>query len=238
MAVDIPAIREIVERVCTRPDVLDACKRRDLGFVIRALCAHGVTQDQIAALTGKSQGRLSEYMTHKRTPTATSTFEKFADGLGMPAAARRALGLDPEAAGSGPSDQAGGRSADIASASSGDVQPLLSNLSRASARPGAIGASQDPSWLYRSGPADGVHLHYRSHKPTDARYREGLRGDQRGGPGRDAPVCLPVHGVRWLDFPGRRRSGMLRCTGQTGRSITLWSSGISVLSPIRSCARQ
>ena len=25
MAVDIPAIREIVERVCTRQDVLDAC---------------------------------------------------------------------------------------------------------------------------------------------------------------------------------------------------------------------
>jgi transcriptional regulator with XRE-family HTH domain len=135
MAVDIPAIREVVERVCARPDVLDACKRRDLGFVIRALCAHGVTQDQIAALTGKSQGRLSEYMAHKRAPTATSTFEKFADGLGMPAAARRALGLDPEAAGSGPSDQAGGRSADTAAARSGDVQPLLSNLSRASAVP-------------------------------------------------------------------------------------------------------
>ena len=53
MAVDIPAIREIVERVCRRPDVLEACKRRDLGFVIRALCAHGVTQEQIAARTGK-----------------------------------------------------------------------------------------------------------------------------------------------------------------------------------------
>jgi transcriptional regulator with XRE-family HTH domain len=135
MAVDIPAIREIVERVCTRPDVLDACKRRDLGFVIRVLRAHGVTQEQIAALTGKTQGRISEYMTGKRIPTF-STLEDFADGLGMPAVARRALGLAPEAAaGSGPFDQAGGRSADIAGASSGDVQPLLSNLSRASAVP-------------------------------------------------------------------------------------------------------
>jgi len=129
-----PAIREIVERVCTRPDVLDACKRRDPGFVLRALCAHGITQEQIAALTGKAQGRISEYMTGKRIP-AFSTLEDFADGLGMPAAARRALGLAPEAAGSGPSDQAGGRSADIESASSGDVQPLLSNLSRTSAVP-------------------------------------------------------------------------------------------------------
>lgn len=39
MAVDIPAIREIMERVCTRPDALDACKRRDLGYVISASSA-------------------------------------------------------------------------------------------------------------------------------------------------------------------------------------------------------
>ncbi len=135
MAVDIPAIREVVERVCTRPEVFDACKRHDLGFVIAALCAEGMTQDQIAALTGKPQGRISEYMTHKRIPSATKTFVEFANGLGMPAAARRALGLDPEPAGSGPSGQAGGRSANVAGADSGDVRPLLSNLSRASAVP-------------------------------------------------------------------------------------------------------
>src|SRR3984957_3718524 len=133
MAVDIPAIREVAERVCTRQDVLDACKRRDLGAVIRVLCAQGLTQGQIASLTGIPQGRLSEYKTHKRVPTATSTFEAFADGLGMPPAARRALGLAPEAAGSG--DPAARRSADIAGASLGDVRPLLSNLSRAGAVP-------------------------------------------------------------------------------------------------------
>jgi hypothetical protein len=135
MAVDIPGIREIVERVCTRPDVLDACKRRDLGFVITALCAAGMTQDQIGASTGKTQGRISQYMNHKVIPAATKTFMEFADGLGMPAVARRALGLAPEAAGSGSSDQAGGRPADMAGVSSRDVQPLLSNLSRASAVP-------------------------------------------------------------------------------------------------------
>src|SRR6266702_1683879 len=135
MAVDIPGIREVVERVCARQDVLDACKRRDLGAVIKALGVHGVTQGQISGLTGIPQGRLSEYMRHKRTPKATSTLEKFADGLGMPPAARRALGLAPEAAGSGPRDQAGGRPAGIAGASLGNVQPLLSNLSKASAVP-------------------------------------------------------------------------------------------------------
>lgn len=108
MAVDIPAVREVVQRVCTRKDVLDACKRRDLGAVITAVCAQGVTQGQLSVLTGIPQGRISEYKTYKRTPAATSTFEAFADGLGMPPAARRALGLNPEAAGSGSAGPAGG----------------------------------------------------------------------------------------------------------------------------------
>jgi hypothetical protein len=132
MAVDI---REVVERVFARQDVLDACKRRDLGAVITVLCAHSVTQGQINGLTGIPQGRLSEYKTHKRVPTDLSIFESFADGLGLPAAARRALGLAPEAARSGSFDHTGGRPPDIAAASPGDVRPLLSNLSRASAVP-------------------------------------------------------------------------------------------------------
>lgn len=134
MAVDIPAIREVVERVCTRTDVLDACKRRDLGAVITLLCAHGVTQGQLSVLTGIPQGRLSEYKTHKRTPSATSTFETFADGLGMPPAARRALGLAPDTAGL-LEPAAGGRSVSTAGPSPADVRPLLSNLARASAIP-------------------------------------------------------------------------------------------------------
>ena len=134
MAVDIPAIREAVDRVCTRKDVLDACKRRDLGAVITVLCAHGITQGQLAALTGIPQGRLSEYKTRKRMPSATSTFEAFADGLGMPPAARRALGLAPENAGSGPLDSPGGRTADDA-AGLGNVRPLLGVLTGASAVP-------------------------------------------------------------------------------------------------------
>lgn len=135
MAVDIPGIREVVERAFTRKDVLEACKRRDLGAVITLLCAHGVTQGQLSVLTGIPQGRLSEYKTRKRMPTATSTFEAFADGLGMPPAARRALGLDPEAAGSSPPDRVGERSPDSTGPRLGDVRPLLSNLSRTSAIP-------------------------------------------------------------------------------------------------------
>ena len=55
-------------------------------------------------LTGLHQGRLSEYRTGKRRPKEYSVFEAFADGLGLPPAARQALGLDasaPAAAGLG-----------------------------------------------------------------------------------------------------------------------------------------
>jgi hypothetical protein len=97
MAVNPADVRVIVERVCARPDVLDACARRDLGTVILALTDRrtgGLTQGKIAELTGLSQGRLSEWKTGTREAQGVSTFQKFANGLGMPPAARRAPGLD------------------------------------------------------------------------------------------------------------------------------------------------
>ena len=57
------------------------------------LGAHGLTQGRISELTGISQGRLSEWARRKRAPRASSTFEAFADGLGVPPAARQALGV-------------------------------------------------------------------------------------------------------------------------------------------------
>lgn len=88
-----PEVHRVVERVCARQDVLDACAHRDLGAVITVLNAHGVTQGMIAELTGIRQGRLSEYARRKRTAMASATFEAFANGLAMPATARQALGL-------------------------------------------------------------------------------------------------------------------------------------------------
>jgi len=85
-------VRSIVQRACARQDVLEACARRDLGAVISVLNSHGVTQGQISALTGISQGRLSEWVRRKREPRASTTFESFADGLGLPPTAREALG--------------------------------------------------------------------------------------------------------------------------------------------------
>jgi transcriptional regulator with XRE-family HTH domain len=88
-------VSRIVERVFERREVLGACQRRDLGEIVRVLGALGVTQGKIAELTGISQGRLSEWAGGRRAPRATSTFEAFADGLGLPPAARQALGLAP-----------------------------------------------------------------------------------------------------------------------------------------------
>jgi len=60
MAVKPVGARAIVEHVCARPDVLDACARRDLGAVIEALTdkrTGGLTQGKVAELTGIPQGR-------------------------------------------------------------------------------------------------------------------------------------------------------------------------------------
>lgn len=99
MILPISEVRGIVERACARHDVLDACGNRDLGTVVAVLNAHGLTQGQIAELTGINQGRLSEWVRRRRVPMAAATFEAFANGLAMPAAARQALGLaaDPPA---------------------------------------------------------------------------------------------------------------------------------------------
>ncbi len=90
-----PRLRETLDHVFARQDLLEACQRRDLGGLIRILGTHGVTQGQMSGMVGIPQGRLSEYKTGKHQAIASSTFEKFADGLGMPPRLRGALGLAP-----------------------------------------------------------------------------------------------------------------------------------------------
>ncbi len=98
MSVNLADVRRIVEQACARPDVLDACRRRDLGKVIEVLGSHGLTQGTMASLTGITQGRLSQYKNHQITPKAKTIFEDFAGGLRMPSTARLALGLSADQA--------------------------------------------------------------------------------------------------------------------------------------------
>ncbi len=59
MVLPISEVRRIVDRVCARQDVLDACAERDLGYVIGVFEENGLTQSQMASLTGLHQVRLS-----------------------------------------------------------------------------------------------------------------------------------------------------------------------------------
>ena len=68
MVLALAEVRRVVERVCARQDVLDACARRDLGFVIAVLNENRLTQGQMASLTGLHQNRLSNYKTGIHEP--------------------------------------------------------------------------------------------------------------------------------------------------------------------------
>jgi transcriptional regulator with XRE-family HTH domain len=83
----ISEVRRIVERVCARQDVPDACAERDLGYVIGVFEKNGLTQSQMASLTGLHQVQLSNYKTGKHRPKEISVFAAFADGLGVPRSA-------------------------------------------------------------------------------------------------------------------------------------------------------
>jgi transcriptional regulator with XRE-family HTH domain len=95
MALDQRDIQETIDRVSARQDFLEACKRHDLGALIEILGRHGVTQGQMANLTGIAQGRLSNYKHGKNVPMASHIFQAFADGLSLSAQARTLLGLAP-----------------------------------------------------------------------------------------------------------------------------------------------
>jgi transcriptional regulator with XRE-family HTH domain len=130
----ISEVRRVVERVRARQDVIGACADRDLGAVIAVLNANGLTQGQMASLTGLHQNRLSDYKTGKHQPKEYSIFAAFADGLGPPPAARQALGLDvsaPAAAGIGvprqrpaPADEIGLEYPDTPVQAAGNVASL------------------------------------------------------------------------------------------------------------------
>ena len=65
--------QETIERVFAGQAALEACRRRDLGALIRLLSKYGITQGVIATRTGIAQGRLSQYSTGKHIPMAAHT---------------------------------------------------------------------------------------------------------------------------------------------------------------------
>jgi transcriptional regulator with XRE-family HTH domain len=101
-------IREKLAAVFARQDFYQACSQRDAAAMMTIFEAAKVTQGQIAARTGIAQSTLSNYKRGVNTAQFASTFEKLADGLGMPPRLRLALGLSGDApAGPGPAAAAG-----------------------------------------------------------------------------------------------------------------------------------
>lgn len=96
MTVADPSLRDKLHVVFARQETFEACKRHDLGAVVRILEDHKVTQGQIAAATGLAQSTLSNYKRGKHHARFASTLEQFADGLDMPVVLRQALGLTGE----------------------------------------------------------------------------------------------------------------------------------------------
>ena len=118
MAVDEALVRERLSKVFARQDFFEACKRRDAGAIVRILGAHGITQGQVSMMTGIAQSTLSKYKTGGHQAEFASTFEKIADGLGMPQRLRQALGLTGEAT----PDRPGGATNGVAA----ECRPTLS----------------------------------------------------------------------------------------------------------------
>jgi transcriptional regulator with XRE-family HTH domain len=93
LALNEDELRERLAQVFARQDFYEACGRRDAGSMVRVLMSQGITQGQLVSLTGIAQVTLSRYATGKNAAQYASTFESFADGLGMPLRLRQALGL-------------------------------------------------------------------------------------------------------------------------------------------------
>jgi hypothetical protein len=80
-----------------RPDMHHALIDRDYATILRLFIrwTPGASQTTVGQAVGYSQGRISEIMHGKRHVTAHRKILDIADGLQMPPAARRLLGLDP-----------------------------------------------------------------------------------------------------------------------------------------------
>lgn len=79
----LPAHEPIDPRVWDRPQLRVALARHDISEVYRLLGTVGVSQRQIAALTGQNQSEISD-INHGRQVQAYDLLARIADGLGIP----------------------------------------------------------------------------------------------------------------------------------------------------------
>lgn len=79
--------------VWQKPDVREALRARNVGAIFRIVQQHGHSQGRIATACGMAQGRVKEIINGRREVSQLDVFERVAEGLAMPDAARHLLGL-------------------------------------------------------------------------------------------------------------------------------------------------
>lgn len=78
------------------PELSEILRSRDVAALLRFAQRHtGASQARLAEAIGIGQGRLNELINRRREVNRLEMFERIADGLGMPDAARMLLGLAP-----------------------------------------------------------------------------------------------------------------------------------------------
>jgi transcriptional regulator with XRE-family HTH domain len=78
------------------PEVIDALHKRDIGRLLTLVHQHlGATQTQMGVACGATQPKINAIMHGKQAIEDLAVFERYADGLDMPDAARVQLGLAP-----------------------------------------------------------------------------------------------------------------------------------------------
>ncbi|WP_040837180.1 helix-turn-helix domain-containing protein [Nocardia brevicatena] len=83
--------------VWDRAEVRRLLTDRDVAGILRLVQQHtGASQQRLATALAISQGRINELINRRRQVTSLSSYQRLADGLGMPDPARIALGLAPQ----------------------------------------------------------------------------------------------------------------------------------------------
>lgn len=82
--------------IWAREEVQRLLADRDVAGILRLVQQHtGASQQRLATAVAISQGRINELINRRRQVTSLSSYQRLADGLGMPDSARIALGLAP-----------------------------------------------------------------------------------------------------------------------------------------------
>jgi transcriptional regulator with XRE-family HTH domain len=93
---------EIPDSLWQRAGMTEALRTRDIGRVFRLVSQYaGVSQTRLAIACCMTQPKISGIMRGAARVEALEVFERIADGLGMPDAARLALGIAPRTPGDG-----------------------------------------------------------------------------------------------------------------------------------------